>query len=380
MHIPFVDLSSQYRQIADKIEQAVIGTLRSGQYILGPAVTELEAHAAEYLGVTDSIAVSSGTDALLMALMALEIGPGDEVIVPDFSFAATAMTVLRVGAIPVFVDIEPQTWTINVEEVKKKISPKTKAIIPVHLFGQTAHIEKLLEIGETYNLAIIEDAAQAFGAEDADGKKAGSRGTLGCFSFYPTKNLGAAGDAGLVTTNDAAIAERLRLIRNHGQKERYYSTCVGGNFRMDTIQAIVITAKLSKIDQWNRERRRIAQLYSTLFTNTGLCGSQDPAIRIPVERVQSPQCSFPHIYHQYVVAAKNRDSLRSYLTSCGIETQIYYPVPFHRQPVFQPYVSSQDDFPVADYASKSLLALPIYPGLAPEQIEHVVQCIRDFYQ
>ncbi len=379
MQIPFLDLQTQYQQLAEQLEHRVLHVLRSGQYILGPEVEAFENRAAQYLGIADAIAVSSGTDALLMALMGLGIGPGDEVLVPDFSFVATAMVVVRVGATPVFVDVEPNTLTIDVQQAAAKVTNRTRAIIPVHLYGQMADMDAVLQLAREHDLWVIEDAAQAFGAEHRSGKKAGTLGTVGCFSFYPTKNLGAAGEAGLIVTNDPALAARLRIIRNQGQQHRYNSTVIGGNFRMDAVQAAILNVKLPMVDQWNQHRQQLAHTYRHLLEQMGLLEQPHHPIRLLNVRYADSQAVFPHVYHQFVVLAHRRDALRQFLAQQGIETQVYYPVPFHRQQCFARYPSIADPFPVAETAAQQVLALPIYPGLPLAAQQAIVQAMKHFY-
>ncbi len=380
MQVPFLDLRQQYQPLAAQIEDRVLRVLRSGQYVLGPEVEEFEHRAAEYLGVKEAVAVSSGTDALLMALMALGIGPGDEVLVPDFSFIATAMVILRVGATPILVDVDPATLTIDPARAAQKVTGRTRAIIPVHLYGQMADMEAILEMAQAAKLWVIEDAAQAFGAEDARGRKAGTLGTVGCFSFYPTKNLGSAGEAGLIVTNDPDLAQRLRIIRNQGQQRRYESVTLGGNFRMDALQAAVLNVKLSYLDGWNQERQRLAAHYRALLERANLLRSTNAPLRLPVVRHQHSNATFPHIYHQFIIFAKDRDQLQQFLRQYGIGTEVYYPLPFHRQPCFrQRALDPVSSFPVADAAAATVLALPIYPGLSSQAQEYVVEKIAAFY-
>lgn len=339
------------------------------QFIMGPDVGLLEQELAAALGVRHAVAVSSGTDALLVALMALGIGPGDEVITPTFSFFATAGCVSRVGAEPVFVDVDPKTLMLDADAVRAALTPRTKAVIPVHLFGLCADIDALRAVLPE-GVTIIEDAAQAIGAT-LGGRFAGGLGSLGCFSFFPSKNLGAFGDAGLVTTNDDALAGQVRLLRTHGEATKYHHVAIGGNFRMDTLQAAFLRVKLPHMSAWNAGRRRNAALYRQLFEQAGLLGR----VAVPVE----PEGRV-HVYHQYVVRVPQRDALRTHLTARGIGSAVYYPVPFHRQACFAHLACVSRPFPVADAAADEVLALPIYPELTPGQIQAVVQAIEEFYR
>jgi dTDP-4-amino-4,6-dideoxygalactose transaminase len=340
----------------------------SQRFIMGPEVEQLERELASTLGVADTVAVSSGTDALLAALMALRVGPGDDVIVPTFSFFATAGSVARTGARPVFVDVDPDTLMIDPVSVSGAITSRTRAVIPVHLFGACADMDALsAAVGP--DMPIVEDAAQAIGA-CYDGRPAGGFGAYGCFSFFPSKNLGAFGDAGLVTTNDATLAARIRLLRDHGSSPRYYHREIGGNFRMDALQAAVLRTKLPHLAEWTASRQRNAAVYRELFAAAGV-GAH---VRLPPEPARGT-----HIYHQFVIRVKHRDALRAHLTSCDVDTEIYYPVPFHRQECFAYLGQPLDAFPHADAAAAEVLALPIYPGLTRPQQEHVVSSIAGFF-
>lgn len=375
--IPLLDLRRQYATIAEEVEECLLRVARSQRYVLGPETEKLESALQEYLGVRHVVAVSSGTDALLSALMALEVGPGDEVIVPTFSFFATAGVVVRVGARPVFVDVEPQTLTIDVKAVERALSPRTKAIIPVHLYGQAAAMDELLDLAEHVGVPIIEDAAQALGARFRDGRMLGTLGQIGCYSFYPTKNLGAFGDAGLVVTNDDRLGHRLRILRNHGMEPRYYHAIVGGNFRMDEFQAAILNVKLPYLDKWNERRREHAERYRALLAQYGLSTPGGP-IKLLDERY--PERKDSHIYHQFVVLAHHRDRLRAFLSQHGVGTEVYYPVPFHRQQCFASLGYRDEDFPVANDAAARVLALPMYAELQPDEIATVVELIARFYQ
>lgn len=362
--IPLVDLAAQHAVLQPELQRAFERVLASQTFILGPEVSAFEAEIAELIDVPHALGVSSGTDALLLALLALGIGPGDEVLVPAFSFFATAGCVARVGAKPVFVDIDPQTFNIDVELAAGRVTRATKAIIPVHLYGQVCDLAALTKL----NLPIIEDAAQALGAGTAP-RQAGAVGAFACFSFFPTKNLGALGDAGLVTTHDAALAKRARLLRAHGAEPKYHHALVGGNFRLDALQAAFLRAKLPHLPQWNKARQNNARLYDGLFARVAL---PETLLRTPV--VQQPN----HIYHQYVIQTPHRDALQAYLQRERIGSEVYYPVPLHLQVCFAHLGELAGSNPVAERAAREVLALPIYPELAPAQIERVAGVVSDF--
>ena len=339
--------------------------LESQLVINGPAVKELEKLIAGYCGCVAAVGVSSGTDALLCSLMALEVGPGDEVITTPYTFFSTGGSIWRTGARPVFVDIEPDTFNIDASKIEAAITQKTKAIIPVHLFGQMAEMDPIMEISENHNLHVIEDAAQAIGAT-YHGRIAGSIGTVGCFSFYPTKNLGGMGDGGMIVTLDAELAERLALLRNHGSEQRYYHKWVGGNFRLDTLQAAGLIVKLRHLDDWSAKRRANAARYNELFA--GLDGVVTPIVR-------NYNVS---IFNQYVIRVPRRDELKAYLGKEGIGTKIYYPLSLHEQECFKPLGYKRGDFPESERAAAETLALPIYAELTDEQICYVSGKIKEF--
>jgi dTDP-4-amino-4,6-dideoxygalactose transaminase len=366
--VPLLDLVAQYRPLRDDILAAITRVCDSQRFINGPEVEGLERELAAMIGVEDAVAVSSGTDALLVVLMALGIGPGDEVITPTFSFFATAGCVSRVGATPVFVDIDPVTFNVDPGAVARAVTPRTKAILPVHLYGLCADMPALEAIARRAGVPIIEDAAQAIGAASG-GRQAGAMGLAGCFSFFPSKNLGAFGDAGLVTTTDRALGNELRLLRNHGAEPKYHHSRIGGNFRLDALQAAVLRVKAPHLAAWTEARRRNADRYRQLFASEGL----DRAIELPVEPPGTH-----HIYNQFVIRTRDRDALRDHLTRSGVGTEIYYPVPFHRQECFAGVPSSRGDFPVADLAAATALALPIYGELTDDDLRYVVAAIRDF--
>jgi len=366
--VPLLDLQLQYASIRSEVRAAIDRVCETQQFIMGPEVEALERELSALLGVRFAVGMSSGTDALLAALMALGIGPGDDVITPTFSFFATAGSVSRVGARPVFVDVDPDTLTMTASAARAAITTRTRAIIPVHLYGLCADMDPLVELASEAGLHVIEDAAQAIGATYRD-RHAGSFGKVGCFSFFPSKNLGAYGDAGLVTTDDEALAARLRRLRNHGSDVKYYHREVGGNFRLDALQAAVLRVKLPHLSRWNAQRRANAATYRALFTEAGLAGR----VRLPEEPVGRT-----HVYHQYVIRVSDRDSLRAHLSTRGIGTDVYYPVPFHRQECYAGLTPSDRVFPNADEASTGVLALPIYPELTRAQQEYVVSSIAEW--
>ncbi|HKW01814.1 MAG TPA: DegT/DnrJ/EryC1/StrS family aminotransferase [Vicinamibacterales bacterium] len=368
--VPLLDLVAQYRPIRDEILQAITRVCDSQRFIMGPEVETLELELAALIGSEHAIAVSSGTDALLVAMMALGIGPGAEVITPTFSFFATAGCVSRLGATPVFVDIDPVTFNVDPEAIKRALSPRTRGILPVHLFGLMADMDRILAIAQAAGVPVIEDAAQAIGASARAGA-AGTRGAIGCFSFFPSKNLGGFGDAGLVTTNDAALAHELRLLRNHGMEPKYIHKRIGGNFRLDALQAAVLRVKAPHLTAWTNARRRNADRYRALFEEFDL----HDHIEAPIE----PR-GYRHIYNQFVIRSDRRDALRDHLQANRIGTEIYYPVPFHRQECFAALPQSGASFPVADRAAERVLALPIYGELTEEQQRHVVTCLAEFYR
>ena len=369
MTVPLLDLQAQYTPLRQAILDAVTRVCDSQRFIGGPEVEGLERELCATLGVPHAIGLSSGTDAVLAALMALDIGPGDEVITPTYSFFATAGCVVRVGARPVLVDIEPGTFNIDVEQMLAAITPRTKAIIPVHLFGQSADMAPIVAAADKRGIAVIEDAAQAIGCE-YQGRPIGTWGAVGCFSFFPSKNLGAFGDAGFVTATDDAMAKKLRLIRTHGMEPKYYHHLVGANFRIDALQAAVLRVKLPHLGAWSDARRANAARYRALFADAGL-----NEVTLPVE---APNRT--HIYNQFVVRVADRDRLKQHLDNAGIGTEIYYPVPFHLQRCFAGLGYQKGAFPVAEAAAESSLALPIYPELTAAQQAAVVGAIRTFYR
>jgi dTDP-4-amino-4,6-dideoxygalactose transaminase len=370
--IPLLDLNAQYQSLAGEIQAAVTRVLGSQQFILGPEVRELERELAAYCQCSEAVGCASGSDAILLALMACGIGPGDEVITTPFSFFATAGSVVRLGAKPVFVDIDETTFNIAPNLIERAVTKKTKVIMPVHLFGQCAEMGRINELAAGYEIAVIEDAAQAIGAE-YNGRKAGGLGLIGCFSFYPSKNLGGAGDGGLLTTNDPDIGQTLRDLRSHGARKKYYHERVGINSRLDGLQAAILRVKLAHLDRWAQARRDNAMRYRSLFEERGFAGSHN--IRLPEERAD-----LFHVYNQFVVRARERDRLRTFLTEKGIGTEVYYPLPLHLQPCFKDLGHRGGDFPESERAAQEALAIPIYPELGEAAQRRVVDTIASFYE
>jgi dTDP-4-amino-4,6-dideoxygalactose transaminase len=367
--VPLLDLTAQYAPLRQDILAAITRVCDSQRFIMGPEVDALERELGRMLDTEHAIAVSSGTDALLAVLMALGVGPGHEVITPTFSFFATAGTVSRLGATPVFVDIDPVTFNADPAAIAAAITPRTRAILPVHLYGLSADMGAIADVAARAGVPVIEDAAQAIGARYRD-QQVGSLGLAACYSFFPSKNLGAFGDAGLVTTNDAALAAEIRLLRNHGAEPKYFHSRIGGNFRLDALQAAILRVKAPHLAGWTEGRRRNAERYRTLFREAGLTD----AVALPVE-----PAGFHHIYNQFVIRSQHRDALREHLAACRVGTEVYYPVPFHRQACFADLESSRGSFPVADRAAETALALPIFGELTPVQQQHVVSSIADFF-
>lgn len=377
MKVPFFDLLLQFPSIEEEVKSALDQVFKTQQFILGPQVEGLEKTIAHYCHTRYAIGVASGSDALLLSLMALGIGPGDEVLLPPFTFFATAGSVSRAGAIPVFVDIEQDTYNIDPSKIDEKITSRTKAIIPVHLFGQCADMDPLLRIAKAKQLVVIEDAAQALGAEykpnvNSEALRAGQIGDLGCFSFYPTKNLGAFGDAGMVVTNDPHLAEQVRLLRVHGSQPKYFHRLIGINSRLDSIQAAILQVKFRHLEKWTEERQKKAQRYQWLFKDVI---RSIPGFKLPTVLYQNR-----HIFHQYVIRVPERNRLRQFLVEGGIGTDIYYPVPLHLQECYTFLNYRQGDFPVSEKACEETLALPIYPELTEEQQVLVVDRIKAFYE
>ncbi len=384
MNVPLLDLKAQYATLKSELDSALLKTAESQYFILGPEVQKLEGEICEYLGSNHAIGVSSGTDALLLALMALDIKAGDEVIVPTYSFFATAGVVSRLNAIPVFVDCDPVTFNIDPTKIEEKITDKTKAIIPVHLYGQSADMDPIMEIAKKHNLKVVEDGAQAISVQYKDGKSVGTIGNVGCYSFFPSKNLGCFGDGGMTVTMNKDIAEMLKVKRVHGGKPKYYHSLIGGNFRLDAIQAGVLSVKLPHLDSWSQKRRDNAELYTKLFKEAGLAEVEGKISFDDNNKVLLPKAVYKesghknyHIYNQYVIRVENRDELLAHLREQSIGCEIYYPVSFHQQECFKDLPSSKDEYPNADFAASHSLALPIYPELAEEQIEFVVETIKN---
>ncbi|NCQ17064.1 MAG: DegT/DnrJ/EryC1/StrS family aminotransferase [Ignavibacteria bacterium] len=385
MKVPLLDLKLQYFTHKKELDEALLRVAESQYFILGKEVEKLESSLKEYLGCKYAIGVSSGTDALLLALMALNIQPGDEVIVPTFSFFATAGVVSRLNAVPVFADIDPVTFNLDPKDIEKHITPKTKAIIPVHLYGQSAAMDEIITIAKKHQLKIVEDGAQAIGAQYKNGKKVGTIGDIGCYSFFPSKNLGCFGDGGLVVTDDDKLGERLRIMRVHGGKPKYYHKVIGGNFRLDEIQAAVLNVKLPFLDGWSEKRRQNAKLYTQFFMNVGLAEEEGKLFFDEKNKVLLPKAVYKnsdvknyHIYNQYIIRVEKRDALRKYLGEKEIGTEIYYPVPFHRQECFANLHCHEADFPVSNSAVSDTIALPIFPELTEAQLKYVVDSITEF--
>lgn len=398
MKVPLLDLKLQYASLKKELDEALIRVAESQYFILGPEVDKLEKALASYLGIKYAVGVSSGTDALLIALMAIDLKPGDEVILPTFSFFATAGVVARTNAVPVFADIDPVTFNIDPHDIRRKITNKTRAVIPVHLYGQAADIDginsqfsilnfELERSGQYVNkrtgqkIYVIEDGAQAIGAQYKDGRAAGTFGAVGCYSFFPSKNLGGFGDGGLVVTDNDELGERLKIMRVHGGKPKYYHKVIGGNFRLDALQAAVLSVKLPHLDDWSQKRRENAEYYTKLFMDAGLAEGEGVLSFDSRNRVLLPKPVYKdagpknyHIYNQYVIRVEKRDALRDFLTKSEIGTEIYYPVPFHRQECFSYLHANDTDYPHSNFAAEHSIALPIYPELTKEQIEWVVEC------
>jgi dTDP-4-amino-4,6-dideoxygalactose transaminase len=374
--IPIIDLKAQYKTIRKEVQQAIDAVLESQHFILGDAVEKFESDAAAYLGAKHAVGVASGSDALLLSLMALGVGPGDAVVVPTFTFVATATAVARLGAAPLFADIEPDSFLIGREQIEMLLAEKTtaarvKAIVPVHLFGRICAVKEMTALGKKHRVKIVEDAAQSFGARDG-GKAAGTLGELGCYSFFPTKNLGGIGDAGLVATADAALAEKIRLLRAHGEGAKYRHDVIGVNSRLDAIQAAVLSVKLRYVERWCQARRERAERYGKLFNHLKLLGSGLKSI---------PDAREPaHAFNYYVIRAERRDALKTHLAAAGVQSEIYYPIPLHLQPCFSYLGYRRGDFPVAEKAAGEVLALPLYPELTEAQQAAVVESIAAFYR
>jgi dTDP-4-amino-4,6-dideoxygalactose transaminase len=387
MRVPLLDLKPQYLSLKKELDEAIIKVAESQYFILGPEVDSMEKVFCDYLNCKHALGVSSGTDALLIALMAIGIQPGDEVIVPTFSFFATAGVISRLNATPVFVDINPVTFNIDPKEFEKKITVKTKAVIPVHLYGQSCEMDEIIRIAKENGLKVIEDGAQAIGVQYKDGRHVGTIGDIGCFSFFPSKNLGGYGDGGLVISNDDKLAERLKILRVHGGEPKYYHKIIGGNFRLDAIQAAVLKVKLPFLDGWSQKRRENAEDYNKSFIAAGLAEetgkiyfNEKNKVLLPKAIYKSDAIKNFHIYNQYIIRVEKRDELRQFLAKNEISTEIYYPVPFHMQECFANLGYKRGDFPLSEMSADTSIALPIYPELSKNQIEFVVRTIKEFTQ
>jgi len=362
MQVPLLDLKRQYNAIKKELDQAVLSVMADTKFIMGPEVKTFEEKAAEYCGAKFAIGVASGTDAILLALRACGIESGDEVITTPFTFFATASTITRLGAIPVFIDIDPDTYNIEPEQIEKKITPKTKVIMPVHLYGQCADMDPIDRIAKKHNLKVVEDAAQAIGSK-YKGKKAGTLGDFACFSFFPSKNLGAAGDAGMVTTDDPDMADLIRILRVHGAQPKYFHSIVGYNSRLDTIQAAILSVKLKYLDSWTAKRREHAAAYNAAFKGFDIITPMEEDFNY-------------HIYHQYTIAVKNREKLSEALKENQIGHDIYYPVPLHLQKCFQFLGYTEGDLPIAERKAKDVISLPIYTELTDEEQNFVIETAK----
>jgi len=388
--VPLLDLKPQYAAIKEEIQSAINRVCDSQYFILGPEVEALEQELATYCQTEFALGVSSGTDALLLALMAIGVEPGDEIITTPYTFFATAGCVARLGAKAVFVDIDPQTFNIDSTKIEAKVTDKTRAILPVQLFGQCADMDPIMDIAKRHNLTVIEDAAQAIGSEYR-GRHAGGIGHIGCFSFFPSKNLGAFGDAGAVTTNDPEMYEQMKILRVHGGRSKYYHKFVGGNFRLDALQAAVIRVKLKYLDRWTAGRQRHAAWYNQRLTELGLNG-ESPIVMLPYESAEAgqyahrlgseaPFAGCRHIYNQYVLRVSHgRDNLRTFLTERKVGSEIYYPVPLHLQECFAGWGYKAGDYPLSEKAASQTIAIPIYPDLTEAQLQTVVNTIAEFFQ
>lgn len=386
MRVPLLDLKPQYHSLKKELDEAIIKVAESQYFILGPEVAGMEKEFCDYLGCKHALGVSSGTDALLLALMAIDIKPGDEVIVPTYSFFATAGVVSRLFATPVLVENDPVTFNMDPKDFEKKITSKTKAVIPVHLYGQSADLDEIIKIAKKHNIIVIEDAAQAIGTQYKDGRFVGTVGDIGCFSFFPSKNLGCYGDGGLVTTNNDELAKILTIKRVHGGEPKYYHKVIGGNFRIDALQSAVLRVKLPHLDNWSEKRRRNANRYTQLFKDAGLAEESGRTSFDEMNKVLLPKAVYDsskvknyHIYNQYIVRVEKRDEIRDFLTKNEIGTEIYYPVPFHLQECFKDLGYKKGDFPISEFSADTSLALPIYPELSDDQLVYVVDTFKKFF-
>ena len=365
MKVPFLDLRREYKTLKKDIDSALSRVVSSGNYILGQEVQEFEKTFAKYIGVKYAIGVGSGTEALQLALLASGVKSGDEVITAANTCGPTISAIMAAGAVPVLIDVDPQNYCLNVSEVARKITRKTKAIVPVHLYGQVVDLNPIMDLSKQYSVSIIEDCAQAHGARYKT-KKAGSIGDAGAFSFYPTKNMGAFGDGGIITTNSRDLANKCRLLRNYGQKNRYEHELAGFNSRLDELQAAILRIKLGKLDEWNMRRREIAKKYNY--------GIDNPNISLPIEMSYAY-----HIYHLYVIRVKSRKTFMSFLAKYGISTLIHYPIPMHRQRFYIELINKRDHFPVADELATQIISLPLYPYLKEEEVNHIIKVVNSYY-
>lgn len=366
---PFLDLKAEYATIREDVVAAVEAVLESQHFIMGPEVGKLEAEITELIGCSFAVSCASGSDALLLALASLGVGDGDEVVTTPFTFVATAGSIARLGAKPVFVDIDPETYNLDWKQLEAAVTAKTKAIIPVHLFGLPAEMQKVMEIARSHRLAVLEDAAQSIGARYHD-KYVGNIGTFGCFSFFPSKNLGGAGDGGMITTNDPEFSERLSVLRVHGSRRKYHYELLGMNSRLDTLQAAILRVKLRHLGAWTVSRQRNADRYRRLFAEAGLLGQ----VVLPLQPY-----GLVHVYNQFVIRTPHRDQLREHLRTSGIPAEIYYPLPLHLQPAFSYLGYGRGAFPQAEGASQQVLALPVFPEMNEQQQRAVVDAIAEFY-
>ncbi len=389
MNIPFLDLKAQYNSIQEEIDQKILEVVSSQKFVLGSEVEALEQEIAAYSQTANAVGVSSGSDALIISLMAFDLGENDAVITTPFTFFATAGAVARIKAKPIFCDIEEKSFNLDAEKLgelldslaKNQDVSSIKAIIPVHLYGQCVDMTPVLALAKKYELYVIEDAAQAIGSEypAPEGiKKACSLGHVGILSFFPSKNLGGFGDGGMVLTDDDKLAQKLKLLRVHGSRNKYFYDVLGGNFRLDALQAAVLRVKLKHLDDWQQKRKEKASYYDRIFTESGLV--EEGHIRIPEALYRDSSAEYFHTYHQYVIRAKDRDKLREFLEEKGVNTAIYYPLPLHLQKCFSYLGYKEGDFPVAERAAGEVLALPIYPELSAEQQDYIASCIHDFYK
>jgi dTDP-4-amino-4,6-dideoxygalactose transaminase len=389
MKVPLLDLKPQYQLLKKEIDEAVQKVIESQYFIMGPDVAKLEEEINQYLGCKYSVGVTSGTDALLLALMAIGIKPGDEIIVPTYSFFATAGVVARLNATPVFTDVDPVTFNMDPKDFEKRITSKTKAVIPVHLYGQSAEMDEIVSIAKKHNIKIIEDCAQAIGTQYKDGKFVGSIGDIGCFSFFPSKNLGCFGDGGIVTTNDEELYHMMKIMRMHGMEPKYYHKVIGGNFRLDSLQAAVLRIKLPQLDSWSAKRRENADTYTKLFIQAGLAEEAGKIKHDAKNKILLPKAIYDnaagvknfHIFNQFIIrVAEKRDELLDFIRKNEIGCDVYYPVPFHRQECFTYLNCNDEEYPVSNQAAVTSLALPIFPELTNEQLKFVVGTIAEFYK